>query len=193
MKTALVLLAIAVAGWFAFQAIVGPGGPDLTIQDSEVLLATDDLDVKFARGKSFEETYMLFGGMHVQHPNAVANLSLAGLSMRHARPIARRFPDFDRCASPGAALAKPKVASLDMVPRDGETLDVLTQSLAEFKQNLESGGDRVCIQLSGENLTLTSAELREMGEDVTDTFRMSEFFLVDSANRVDCKEALEGA
>ena len=103
MKAVLVLLFIGVAGYFAFQAFMAPSGPDLTINGDEVLLATGDLDVRFTKGKSFEDTYMVFGGLQLEHRNAVANVSLAVLSMRDARPIARRYPDFDRCASPGAA------------------------------------------------------------------------------------------
>lgn len=193
MKAVLMLLAVAVVGWFAYQAIVAPGGPDLTIEGDQVMLATGDLEVRFTKGKSFEDTYMVFGGLHLEHRNAVANVSLAGLSMRDARPIARRYPDFDRCASPGAALAKPKVASLDMVPSDGETLEVLASTLKEFEKNIASGGDRVCIQLSGSKLKLESAEIREVKENVTETMKMTDFYLVDSAHRVDCKEALSGA
>ena len=105
MKAVLVLLVVGVVGWFAFQAFMAPGGPDLTINGDEVLLATGDLDVVFSKGKTFEDTYMVFGGGHLEHRNALANVSIAGLSMRHAKPIARRYPDFDRCASPGAEKA----------------------------------------------------------------------------------------
>ena len=193
MKVVLVLLAVGVAGWFAFQALMGPAGPDLTINGDEVLLATGDLDVRFSKGKSFEETYMVFGGLHLEHRNAVANVTLAGLSMRYAKALHRRFPDFDRCASPGAALAKEKVTSLDMVPADAETLKVLASTLEEFEENIASGGDRVCVQLSGAKLELMSAEIREMGEDISETMKMTNFYLVDSASRVECKEAMGGA
>jgi hypothetical protein len=193
MKALLALLFVGVAGWFVYQMIGASGGPDLKFEGDEVLLATGDLDVRFSKGKTFEDTYMVFGGLHLEHRNAVANISLAGLSMRHAKPIHRRFPDFDRCASPGASLAKDKVTSLDMVPADGETLKVLASTLKEFEKNIQEGGDRVCVQLSGTKLNLTSAEIREVGENVTETMKMSDFYLVDSASRVECKEALGGA
>jgi hypothetical protein len=193
MKALLVLLAVGVAGWFAFQFLTAPGGPDLTIDGDRVLLATGDLDVEFSRGKSFEDTYMLFGGMHLEHRNAIASLSLAGLSMRHAKPIYRRFPDFDRCASKGAPLAKARVQDLNMVPADGETLQVIASTIEQFEENIRSGGERVCLQLSGSKLKLDSVEVREVGEDVTDTIKMSDFQLVESASPVNCKELLEGA
>jgi hypothetical protein len=193
MKKLLVLLAIAGAVWLAVHQLTSLKGPDLTISGDEVLLATGDLDVRFAKGESFADTYMVFGGGHLEHPNAIANVSFAGLSVRDAKPIHRRYPDFHLCASPGAALAKDKVVHLDMVPADGETLTFLKSSLDEFNDNIRSGGDRVCVQLSGSRLKLTSAEIREVGENVTDTFQMTDFYLVNSASRVECQQALGGA
>jgi hypothetical protein len=192
MKAIILLLVVGAAAWFAFQFIGGSGGPDLTFKGDEVLLATGDLDVRFSRGKSFEETYMVFGGAEIEHENAVANVTMAGLSLRDAKPIYRRYPDFHRCTSPGANFAKERVVQLDMVPANGETQAQLSTSLAEFDDNIRSGGDRVCVRLSGSKLTLESAEIREAAQNVTDTFRTSKFYLVDSADAVNCQEALGG-
>jgi len=192
MKAIILLLVVGAAAWFAFSFIGGSGGPDLTITGDEVLLATGDLDVRFARGKTFEETYMVFGGAEIEHRNAVANVPLAGLSLRDAKPLYRRYPDFTRCTSPGANIAKERVVQLDMVPANAETLELLSSSLAEFDDNIRSGGDRVCVRLSGSKLTLESVEIREVSENVTDSFRMSKFYLVDSADKVDCEEVLGG-
>jgi hypothetical protein len=136
---------------------------------------------------------MVFGGGHLDHPNAIANVTLAGLSVRHAKPIYRRYPDFHRCASPGASLAKDKIIQLDMVPADGETLAFLKESLEEFDESIRGDGDRVCVELHGTRLTLTSAEIREVGQDVTDTIQMDNFYLVDAASRVECRQVLGGA
>jgi len=193
MKAIVFLLAVGLAVWVGFNFLGGPSGPDLSIDGDDVLLATGDLDVRFAKGKSFEETYMVFGGGELDHRNAVANVTIAGLSLRHAKSISRRYPDFHRCASPGASFAKEKVVQLDMVPADGETWEILSTTLEEFDDSIKNDGDRVCVQVSGSKMTLSSAEVREMNEDVTDTFRMSKFYLVDSASRVNCQEALGGA
>ena len=119
MKAIVVLLVVGAAAWLAFNFLGGPGGPDLTVEGDQVLLATGDLDVRFAKGKTFEDTYMVFGGGELEHRNAVANVTIAGLSLRHAKPIYRRYPDFHRCASPGAGIAKDKIVQLDMIPADG--------------------------------------------------------------------------
>jgi hypothetical protein len=190
MKKLLVVAVVAVAAWFGIRQLLPPGGPDLTISGDEVLLATGDLDVRFTKGKDFDDTYMVFGGAHVDHRNAIANVTLAGLSVRHAKPIYRRHPDFHRCASPGAALAKAKVVQLDMVPADGKALDTLRSSLEEFGDNIREGGDRVCVHLSGSRLELDSAEVREVGEEISDRFDRAEFYLVDSVRQVECVQAL---
>ena len=193
MKKLLVLVVVVVVSWFGINQFLSSKGSDLTINGDEVLLATGDLDVRFSKGKPFEDTYMLFGGGHIEHRNAIANVSLAGLSVRHAKSISRRYPDFYRCASPGAALAKDRIVDLNMVPANGEMLDFLKSSLEEFNDNINNGGDRVCVQLSGSRLTLTSVEVREVGENVTDTIKMSDFYLVDSASRIECQQVLGGS
>jgi hypothetical protein len=88
-------------------------------------------------------------------------------------------------------LAKEKVVSLDIVPADGDTLGLLRSTLEDFEDSINNGGDRVCVELQGTRLELASVELREVGENVTDTFQMTKFYLVDSASRVDCREAMQ--
>ena len=54
-------------------------------------------------------------------------------------------------------------------------------------------GERVCVQLRGSQLEMTSAEAREVGESVADAFRHSSFYLVESASLVTCQDALSGS
>jgi len=190
MKKLLIFVVVAVAAFFGVRLMLPSGAPDLTISGDEVLLATGDLDVRFTKGKDFDDTYMVFGGAHVDHRNAIANVTFAGLSVRHAKPIYRRHPDFHRCASPGAVLAKSKVVQLDMVPADGKALDRLRSSLEDFSDNIRDGGDRVCVHLSGSRLELDSAEVREVGEEISERFDRADFYLVDSVRQVECEQIL---
>ena len=192
-KLIVILVLAAAVGFGVYHIMSSSKGPDVEISGNEVLLATNDLDIRFSKGKPLDDTFMVFGGAQLDHPNAIANVTVAGLSVRHAKPIYRRYPDFHRCASPGASLAKDKVVQLDMVPADGETLAFLKESLEQFDDSIRSGGDRVCVSLHGTRLTLTSAEIREVGQDVTDTIKMDNFYLVDSASRVECQQVLTGS
>jgi hypothetical protein len=192
MKKFLVVFVIAVGVLLGIRQIASSKGPDLTITGDEVLLATGDLDYRFSKGKSFDGTYMIFGGDHTDHRNAISNVILAGLNVRDAKRIHQRYPDFHRCASPGAALAKDKIVDLQMVPTDGKTLATLRSSIDEFKDSIQNDGDRVCVQLHGSRLKLTSAEVREVGESVTETIKMTNFYLIDSASHVECQQVLAG-
>jgi len=87
-------------------------------------------------------------------------------------------------------LAKSKVVQLDMVPADGKALDRLRSSLEEFSDNIRDGGDRVCVHLSGSRLELDSAEVREVGEEISDRFDRADFYLVDSVRQVECEQVL---
>lgn len=193
MKKVIVALIVLAAGWLGYSQLRAGNGPDLTLNGNEVLLATDDLDVRFTRQEPFEGTYMLFGGLHLDHRNAVSNVSLAALSTKKARSIHRRHPDFYRCSSPGASEAKAAIKDLDLVPGDGRTLATLATALDDFEANIRSGGDRVCVTLQGAKLKLQAAEVREVQEDITDTLKNQKYYLVTSAERVDCQVELSGA
>jgi hypothetical protein len=193
MRRILLVSAVAFLGFLISCHVVPGGGPDLTIDGSTVLLATEDLDVRFALRGSFEETYMIFGGAHNGHGNAVSNVTLSVINVQKARPIYRKYPDFYRCSSGGAVLAKNAVADMDLVPADGGSLKALKQSIEDFGDSIRNGSDRVCVALEGRILNMESVEIREIGQDVTHTFPSSRFYLVNDVERVDCRNALGGA
>ena len=45
--------------------------------------------------------------------------------------------------------------------------------------------------MRGSRLKMTSAEVREVGESVAHNFPSRDFYLIDSADRVECRTALE--
>lgn len=189
MKKLLIVLVVAALGWIAWSRLAAPDGPDLTITGSEIALATADLDVRFTRSETLDGTYMLFGGGTLDHPNAVSNVTLAGLHMKDVRRIAERYPDFYMCKSPGAPLAQKAVVDLDLVPADGKVRKTLDSALDQFESSLHSDGGRVCVSLRGEALDLKSAKIRDHDEEVTETYRQTRFYLVTSASVVDCQAA----
>jgi hypothetical protein len=167
----------------------GPSDPDVTISENEVQLATLHLDARFSQKRPLNGTYMLFGGGQLDHPDAVSSISLAGLHADDVRRIAARYPDFYMCKSPGASLAKKAVVDLDLIPADGRTQKALWATLDRFNENIQSGGDRVCVSIRGQELDLESVEIREAKEPITEHYRNNNFFLVTSASMVDCQQA----
>jgi hypothetical protein len=192
MKAILVVAVLALVGWWVFHLLAAAGGSEVSMTDSEVMLATDDLDVRFSRGESVDATYMIFGGAHTDHGNAIGKVGLSAIDVRRARPIHAKHPDFHKCKSPGARLAQNSVVQLDLVPANGKAFQKLKSAIAQFSRNLDSAGDRVCVNLQGESLKLQSVEVREEQQSLTEQFGSRDYLLVTSVDTVDCKAALGG-
>jgi hypothetical protein len=179
------VLGLVITG--VFFAVSGKESVGVTVDEARVFVETDDLDVEFTREDPVSETYMLFGGTPVQHGNAINKITLAGLEMSTAKKIHKRYPDFFKCASPGAAMAKPRVKQLDIVPADANVLATLQQALEEFNDNIRNGGDRICVKITGVRLELGKATVRELGEDLTPKLKQHKlnFLLVTSAEKLE--------
>ena len=169
-------------------------GPNVT--EDRVVVEAGQLDVHFKRGgRTFSNTYMIFGGMEMNHSNAFCKITLAGLDIRTARTIAAQYPDFYMCKSPGARLAQRAVQDFEIVPADSKVLKALKKSISMHKKSIEQGGDQVCVKLEGEVLRLTSVIARELNEDITSQLPPQvhrDYYLVTSAKVINGKEALAG-
>ena len=78
MKNLVLSLIVIAIAFFGVRTMFAPGGPDLAYEGDEVRLATGDLEVRFSQGESFDDTYMIFGGGYLDHPNAISNVTVAG-------------------------------------------------------------------------------------------------------------------
>ncbi len=81
--------------FIAFMALLAPlvlnwpvGGNPLTpsVEGSEIVLQTDDLEVRFERYGPVSETYMLFGGSDGERMNSISNVFVSGLAIRGILP-----------------------------------------------------------------------------------------------------------
>jgi hypothetical protein len=171
------------------------GNPlDPTVEGSQVLIQTRDLDVRFDRVGELDESYMLFGGVDGELQNSISNVVVSGLAVRHAALIAQRYPDFHKCKSPGAAQAKRLLEPMAWIASDGSTRGTLRKALALHEKSVRSGGERTCLAVSGERLMLGSAKHRSQDFDLTgqlgDGYRGTDFYLVTDAELADCKSLL---
>jgi hypothetical protein len=165
-------------------------------EDGELALETADFDVYFELLDSFSETYMVFGGGQMQHKNSFSEINLSTISMEDVRPIYEDYPDFHKCSSPGAAIAKDAVGQMNIVPADSSVLNSLEDVLSEHEASFKEGGDRVCVKLEGKMLEMTSVIVRKVDEDIIDQLpkqAREDYFWVESAEIVDTQEALEGS
>ena len=164
--------------------------------DGDLAVETADFDVYFELLDSFSETYMVFGGGQSRHKNSFSKITLSTISMEDVRPIYADYPDFHKCSSPGASLAKEAVGQMNIVPADSSVLNSLEEVLSEHEASFKDGGDRVSVYLEGHMLELTSVIVRKVDEDITDKLpkhSRENYFLVESVEIVDTQEAIEGS
>jgi hypothetical protein len=189
--------------FIAFMALLAPlllnwpgGGNPLapSFEGREIVIQTDDLEVRFDRYGPVSETYMLFGGTDGEMKNAISNVFVSGLAIRHASFISQRYPKFYRCSSPGAAQAKQLIEDMALIAADGPIRDTLKKAVAVHDEAVASGGERTCLRFWGEQISLRSARHREGGFDLTPElskgYRQTDFFFVSGAEISDCKALL---
>ena len=156
-----------------------------------VIVDVGDYKAEFLAFLEFQKTYMIFGGGYYQNKNLINPIVLSGLGMVDAKRIYARYPDFYRCASPGAALAQPRVKQLNLIPATQQVLDELRASLEEFEYQLGNDGDRVCVTLVGKTLDMRSAMVPGHTVDTKDQLPRQTFQLIHSSQRVDCRSLLD--
>ncbi len=134
----------------------------------EIIVSLTNLDIHFERSGSFSETYTVFGGSDLSKENMIEKISIYGIPMDKAISIYERYPDFHKCSSPGAALAKNELVDLHIIPVDSEVLNILKNTISQYEKNLNNDGDRISVKLEGEVLKMTKGIMRKVNGDVTD-------------------------
>ncbi len=185
---ALVVVGLIVAG--SYSCSTGGSPVKITIETEVVTYDEGDYGAKLLSSREFQNTYMLFGGGYFEDKNLMNPIALAGIEIADAKRIYARYPDFHLCASPGAALAQPKVEHLNLIPADGQVLDELKATLEEYEDNLGSDGDRVCVSLTGEIQVVRSA-LPEHRIGILDQPLRQTLHLIHSSERVHCTSLLD--
>jgi hypothetical protein len=182
------LLVMGSTWWLVNRLDAAPQG--VRVDGSQVVVQTDDVEATFRRLTSASGSYMVFGGNNDQQRNSMVHALVAGLPMLTARAIHASYPDFHRCASPGAAQAKQSIESLQMIGTTRAARDALIEAVDLHDERIRSGGDRTCLTFSGAELMLDSIRLRHDGQDVTHEvgrlFGNSRFFLAEQVELPDC-------
>jgi hypothetical protein len=98
----LMRLLIPIFGIWSLLVSCSQSGSIPSITTDEVIVKTANMDVHFSRGKSFAQTYMIFGGIETNQRDAISKVTLSGLDINTARYI---FPDI--LTSTGASRPEP--------------------------------------------------------------------------------------
>ncbi len=191
MKAVLALILIGPVAGGSYNAVKSHALKNITIEGDVVTVDVGDYKANFLAFLEFQKTYMIFGGGYYQNKNLINPIVLSGLEMVDAKRIYSRYPDFQRCASPGAALAQPRVKQLNLIPANQQVLDELRASLEESEDQLGNDGDRVCVSLMGKTLDMRSAMVPGHTIDIKDQLPRQTFHLIHSSQRVPCKSLLD--
>ncbi len=168
--------------------IAGCSQPTPSISDEEVIVPLTKMDVHFKRAGEFSDTYMVCGGGYFTHPDMINKIIICGIPIDKAISIYERYPDFDKCESPGASLAQDALLDLNIITVDSEVLNILKNALSQHEKNIKRGGDRIFVKLEGEALVMTSVIMRRFKKDVMDQFppqTRQGYYLVKSAEIVE--------
>jgi hypothetical protein len=133
---------------------------------------------------------MIFGAGDSGRADTISQIWISGIKLDKAISIYRRYPDFYKCKSPGAAVAQNALLSLDIIPADSEVLNILKNAVSQFEKNLKNHGDRIFVKLEGEVLRMTKAIIRKVNGDVTDQLpsqMRQDRYLVNSVEIVEAK------
>ncbi len=168
------------------------GGPQ--VNGREVVVETKQLRVHFTKVGSFSDSFMVFGGHNQRMTNRVDDASMATLAMRHAELISLTYPDFHRCASPGAAQAQQLTETSNFIGASRAAKRALVKAVDLHGERVRSSGDRTCISVSGSQLVFDSLELKETGQDLTaemgSPFEQGSYYLAERVELPSCEDLL---
>ena len=170
--------------------MLDPRPVGIEIDGNTIIRTSDDVEARFSRIGSYDDTLMLFGGVSLPLRNAVQHAHLSGMPIRDARELARHTPDFHLCGRPGSDQAKGRTESFDFIASDRMTRATLEDALAEFRDAVRSGGERPCLELKGTSLQLDSIDVpgqkKGLATDAIRAFGRSRFVLVEEARLHRC-------
>ena len=153
--------------------------------DGELVIERErDFTARFTAGEPYTKTVMLFGGERVEAENVLSNAYIIGLDKQDALMLAKKYPDFANCSSPGGQEASSFIVAYDLVPATCEVYEQLTAALRQYQTNVARGGDRTSLRFEGTPLELESVIDDGSGKDVRDQISGQDFHLVTAVEQL---------
>jgi hypothetical protein len=176
-------------GGTATAGSAAPADPDRgcdSVQlDGELVVEHEkDFTARFRMGEPYTKTMMLFGGEPVETENVFSNAYIFGLDKADALMLAKKYPDFYMCSSPGGQEAADYIIPYDLVPATCEVYDQLVTALRQYSKNSVAGGDRTSLRLEGAPLQLESVTADATGNDATGQVTDQDFHLVTAVQQL---------
>ncbi len=191
----LLIFVLAVGGGYLLIDKVGVspfGGPQVSAR--EVVVETQQFRVRFTKLGSFSDSFMVFGGNADRVTNSTTDATMATLAMRHAELIHLTYPDFHRCASPGAAQAQRLTETSHFIGVGRSAKRTLAKAVKLHGERVRGNGERTCLSVSGAQLVFDSIALKHDGRDMTSelgrTFETGTYYLAERVEIPSCEALL---
>lgn len=163
-KAALFLVVLVVAGHFVVR-YVRTNPLDPVIESNEVVVGTNDNDVRLARDGPVEGTYLVTGAESTDWTNEPANAELDVINFAEARDLLRAYPDFRRYGTSGERQFENASSTFSLIAANRIVYGDLRGLVGRVEERVSERGERVCITIGGESLRVTQAVSRDDGFD----------------------------
>jgi hypothetical protein len=162
MKRLLLLIVLGAVGFYLYKnGLPGSGSRiEVAADGSELKLETQaGGTATFAIGEGFEDTYLVWGAHEGCSDSRGSCGSLTVLPLGIATSLARRYPDFTRCASPGAAEGKANTYTLQLLVPDSKTQRAIGEIATDHERRVRESGERLCVTVRGSYVDFVQVEL----------------------------------
>jgi hypothetical protein len=161
-KILLVLILLGGLGFYFYRNGWPGSGPRIEIASDGSSLKLPTVQggtATFTIGDGFEGAYMLMGANEGCNDVRGSCGSLTVLPLDIATSLARRYPDFRRCSSAGAAAGKANTYDFRVLVPDSKTEKSLHQVVQDHEQRVRAAGTWSCVTLRGSSVEFVQAEM----------------------------------
>jgi hypothetical protein len=186
----LAVLAVSILGHFAVR-YVRKNPLDPVVRGAEIAVESRDYEVRFQRNGAVSGTYFVSAAASEDWTSRPVNARLDVFGLQTGTEYLRAYPDFHLYGSASGSRLASVATPLSLIAANRETYGELQGLLDRHQQRAGSGGERLCVTLSGESLSLVSAESLEDHHDSTPTLAAANaepIVYVDRLDVADCSE-----
>ena len=164
------------------------------VDGSQVTVESQDYGVRFQRSGAFSGTYFLCDAKGEDWTSEPVNARLRVIEREAAREYMRSYADFHRYRSDSSMRLADVAAPLAVIAANRGTYGDLQALLSSHEGRKATGGERLCVAVSGELLTFLSAQTLDDGRDSTESLASANSagptVYVDELRFGDCTELL---
>lgn len=192
-KVVAFLLAVFVLGNLVVR-YVRTNPLDPTLEGTQVVVESQDFRVRFDRNGPVSGTYFVESATSEDWTSQPLNARLMVHGQQTGLEYLRSYPDFHSYGSESDARFASMATPLSLIASGRKAYGDLHALLESHAQRAANNGERLCVTLSGDALSVASAESLEDGHDTTPTVAHGNdgdpVVYVEKLAVVECKELL---